>query len=157
MKTRQITILEINFFSPLRIKRFRMIFKLLLISSLLLRFLRPIAIQPNSNFVTVAIWQVFAARTGRPVSSPNALASETQIKNQKMSQISPVRIKRSRMICKLLLISSLLLRFLRPIAIEPNSGLPAAPKNEPPLKMEPIADVIPLTIRGKIPKSSVVA
>ena len=69
-------------------------------------------------------------------------------------QILPVRIKRSRIICKLLLISSLLLRFLRPIAIEPNSGLP---KVEPPLNMLPIADVIPFTIRGKIPKSSVVA
>ena len=89
------------------------------------------------------------------------VASATQIKSLqvpilkiKLFQILPVRIKRSRIICKLLLISSLLLRFLRPIAIEPNSGLP---KVEPPLNMLPIADVIPFTIRGKIPKSSVVA
>ena len=92
------------------------------------------------------------------------VASATQIKSLQITilkikhfQILPVRIKRSRIICKLLLISSLLLRFLRPIAIEPNSGLPAAPKIEPPLNMLPIADVIPFTIRGKIPKSSVVA
>ena len=89
------------------------------------------------------------------------VASATQIKSLQITilkikhfQILPVRIKRSRIICKLLLISSLLLRFLRPIAIEPNSGLP---KVEPPLNMLPIADVIPFTIRGKIPKSSVVA